>query len=129
MESHERRYAAKLLFQFRVTYGVTSGAMRLCEERIVVIRAPTARKALAAAKRKGRAARVTYRNDEGGTVHFEFVGIMDLLHLGTECGEDEVWYDITRRKLPMERAAAILPPESELNAILGERRRTSAPGR
>jgi hypothetical protein len=129
MEDHERRYAAKLLFQFRVTYDGLSNVMRLCEERIIVIGAATARKALAAAKRKGKAARYSYKNDEGGTVHFEFVGVLDLMHLGTECREDEVWYDITRRKLPMERAAAILPPETELNAIVNERRRTSASGR
>ncbi len=91
--------------------------MRLCEERIIVIRAAGARRALAMAKRRGKAAQHSYKNDVGGTVHFEFVGLMDLLHLGGECEEDEVWYTITQRKLPMERASAILPPESELNAI------------
>lgn len=91
--------------------------MRLCEERIVVLRAETARKALAMAKRRGKRAEFRRRNDAGGMVHFEFVGIMDLLHLGIECEDDEVWYDITQRKLPMERAAEILPPEHELDAI------------
>lgn len=116
-KSESKRFAAKLLFQFRVIVDGNSGVMRTCEERIIVLRAGTARKALAAAKRRGKAAQHSYENDTGDTVWFEFVGVQDLLHLGPECGQDEVWYDITQRKLPMERANAILPPESELNAI------------
>jgi len=111
------RFSAKLLFQFRIVDDGKPGVMRLCEERIVVLRAATSRKALTMAKRRGKRAEHSYRNDHGGMVHFEFVGILDLLHLGVECEEDEVWYDIAQRKLPMERAAAILPPEHELNAI------------
>jgi len=111
------RFAAKLLFQFRVVGDGKPDIMRICEERIVVFRASTARKALAMAKQRGKDAQHSYKNDAGGTVYFEFVGILDLLHLGVECEEDEVWYNITQRKLPMERAASILPPETELNAI------------
>ena len=91
--------------------------MRICEERIVLINAPNARKALSLAKRRGKDAQHKYKNDVGSTVNFEFVGVMDLLHLGVECDQDEVWYNITQRKLPMERAAEILPQENELNAI------------
>ena len=116
--AQELKYAAKLLFQFRVADGGgRSNIMRTCEERIVLVLAPTARKALALAKRRGKLAQHRYKNDNGSDVHFEFVGIMDLLHLGVECGDDEVWYDITQRKLPMERAATILPLEHDLNAI------------
>ena len=111
------RFSAKLLFQFRVVDDGKSNVMRLCEERIIVIQAPTARSALALAKRRGKSAMHRYKNDAGSMVHFEFVGIMDLLHLGIECGEDEVWYDIVQRKLPMERAGSILPPEDKLDAI------------
>ena len=114
----ELRYAAKLLFQFRVTdKDGQSGVMRTCEERIVLVLAPSARKALALAKHRGKLAQHHYKNGAGSDVHFEFVGVMNLLHLGVECGDDEVWYDITQRKLPMERAAVILPLESDLNAI------------
>ena len=111
------RFSAKLLFQFRVVDEHGSNVMRLCEERIIVIRAPTARKALALAKRRGKSSMHSYKNDAGSMVHFEFLGIMDLLHLGVECDEDEVWYGIVRRRLPMERAGSILPPEDRLNAI------------
>ena len=117
-ENEELKYAAKLLFQFRVTDNAgLSNVMRTCEERIVLIHAPSARKALSLAKRRGKSAQHSYKNDAGSTVYFEFVGIMDLLHLGVECDPDEVWYDITQRKLPMERSDEILPKESDLNAI------------
>ena len=115
--AENKKFAAKLLFQFRVVVDGDPGVMRTCEERIVVFHASSAQKALAAAKRRGKAAQHSYKNDAGDTVYFEFVGIQDLLHLGLECEEDEVWYNITQRKLPMERAASILPSESELSAI------------
>ena len=83
----------------------------------MLIHAPGAKKALSLAKRRGKIAEHSYTNDAGSTVNFEFVGIMDLLHLGVECDPDEVWYNITQRKLPMERADEILPQESDLNAI------------
>jgi hypothetical protein len=111
------RYAAKLLFQYRVRVGAKDNRVRTCEERILVLNAATARAALAAAKRRGRASHLAYDNDDGNRVHFEFVGVMDLLKLGPECDDDEVWYDITRRTLPMERRDTLVPAEAELNAI------------
>jgi hypothetical protein len=114
------RYSAKLLFQFRVVTNGEPNVMRTCEERIIVFTASTARLALAHAKKRGKSAEHRYSNDAGGLVHFEFVGVLDLLRLGAECDDDEVWYNITQRKLPKERAAAILPKESELNALRNE---------
>jgi hypothetical protein len=116
-DTRDLKFAAKLLFQFRVEHNGESNIMRTCEERIIVFLASTPRSALATAKRRGKAVQHRYLNDAGATVHFEFVGLLDLLHLGVECEEDEVWYSITQRKLPMERAAAILPAESELSAV------------
>ncbi|KRA17103.1 DUF4288 domain-containing protein [Lysobacter sp. Root604] len=111
------RFAAKLLFQFRVMVDGDPGVMRTCEERIIVFRAATARKALAYAKQRGRSAKRQSRNSDGNPIHFEFVGVLDLMHLGDECDADEVWYDITTRKLPMERAADLIPPDHKLSAI------------
>ena len=111
------RFAAKLMFQFRVVSKGKANVMRLCEERILILHATTARKALALANRRGKSSQHSYKNDSGAIVHFEFVGVMDLLHLGFECDDDEVWYDITLRKLPSERSASLIPQESELNAI------------
>ncbi len=115
------KFAAKLLFQFRVVANGKSNKMRTCEERLVVIHADTAESALSKAKARGRAAQHGYKNHDGNKVHFEFVGVMDLLHLGSECEKDEVWYDITVRKEPKERAKSILPPISKLNAIYWSR--------
>jgi len=111
------RFSAKLLFQFRIENSGVSNIMRLCEERIILVSAKSGRGALAAAKRRGRSSEHSYSNDSGGTVHFEFVGVLDLLHLGVECEDDEVWYGISQRKLPKERASKILPRESSLSAI------------
>jgi hypothetical protein len=118
------RFAAKLLFQFRVVTNGSTGKRRTCEERIVVIKATHAEAALAKARKYGKAERHVYKNNLGGTVHFEFVGVLDLLHLGGECDDDEVWYDITEMVRPMERRRRIVPPEHKLNAIAWLRRAT-----
>jgi hypothetical protein len=117
-----KRYAAKLMFQFRVTIDGDPGKRRLCEQRIIAFEAGSARRALAFAKRKGRAAQFHYSNSDDNPVHFEFIGVMDLLCLGLECEEDEVWYDIVEHLLPKERKGKFIPPECELNAIRHEAR-------
>ena len=126
IESAGERYAAKLLFQFRVVVDGHDNVMRDCEERIVVLRAPSAREALHRVKRYGQLESCTWRNDKDDPVHFEFVGVLDLQHLGSEAEEQEVWYDIVVRKTPMERAERLLPPEDRLSALRNER---SAGGR
>jgi hypothetical protein len=112
-----KRFSAKLLFQFRVVINNDSRKRRICEERILVINAATAKQALARAKRRGTASQYDYLNSEKNRVYFEFIGVTDLLELGWECEEDEVWYDITEKLLPSERRDKWVPPESELNAI------------
>ena len=116
--TNTKRYAAKLLFQFHVG---DDSKMRICEERTILLQTRSASEALRQAKRKGRQSQHQYRNDEGGKVRFEFVGVMDLLHLGIECENDEVWYDIRTRLTPMERKEKLIPKEAELNAIFWER--------
>jgi hypothetical protein len=111
------QYAAKLLFQFRVEKDGVSNQRRLCEERIVLFDAATVLEALAQAKRKGKVAQHKYNNQKGAVVHFEFVGVMDLLHLGVECEEGEVWYELKNILRPKERAKEILPSEDKLNAM------------
>ena len=86
----------------------------------MTLKARTARRALAAAKRRGRSAQQSFVNAEGNRVYFEFIGVMDLRHLGPECEDDEVWYDLVERVLPKERKESWIPPESELDAILNE---------
>lgn len=112
-----KRFVAKLLFQFRVVVDGVSNKRRICEERLILLSAKSARNALSLAKRKGRISQFRYENSDGNPVHFEFIGVADLLCLGSESDKDEVWYDITTHLLPMERKERFIPPESELNAI------------
>ncbi len=113
-------YSAKLLFQFRVVVGGSSGKRRTCEERIIQVRADSGRQALASARRKGRAGQFSYLNSDGNRVYLEFVGVMELLDIGPECQQGEVWYEIKERLLPMERQEALIPPAEELCAIRNE---------
>lgn len=64
--------------------------------------------ALVYAKKYGKKEEHSYKNSVGGMVYFEFVGVLDLLDL-EGCGPEEVWYDITRRKLPKEPLIFFLP--------------------
>jgi Domain of unknown function (DUF4288) len=113
------RFAAKLLFQFRVHIDGDSGK-RLCEERIINFSARSPREALHWAKRRGKKGEHSYKNSDGNTVSFEFVGIMDLISLGIEAEADEVWYDIRERLLPMERRHKIIPADDVLLYRLGD---------
>ncbi|HEV3341136.1 MAG TPA: DUF4288 domain-containing protein [Pirellulales bacterium] len=124
-----RRYAAKLLFQFKVSCAERRSKRRVCEERIVLFWAASADEALNRAKKRGYAEQHSYNNSDGNIVQFEFVGILDLLKLGVECEDDEVWYDIKERLQPMERQAVIIPAECDLTAVrneLGSRRPETA---
>ncbi len=97
-----------------------SGKRRRCEIRIIIVRALNAKGAIQRATRRGRTSQFRYTNSDGNPVFFEFIGIMDLLKLGSECEPDEVWYDIVEIVQPMERKAKIIPPKAALNAVLNE---------
>jgi len=112
-----KRYAAKLLFQFRVVVDGDSGKRRLCEERIVLLKAISGRAALAKAKGCGKRSRYNYKNSDGNPVYFEFIGVLELLCLNTACEENEVWYDLVERLSPLERRKWLIPRDSNLNAI------------
>jgi hypothetical protein len=116
-----KKYSAKLLFQFRVDCGSgQSDIMRRCEERIIVLSAHNAKSALRKAKLKGSKAEFIGTGEAGNPIHFEFVGVLDLLEIGIECEPDEVWYNITTKKRPMERRDKIIPKEENLNALFWE---------
>jgi len=111
-----KRYAARLLFQFRVTVNGKSSTRRVCEERIILFKEASDRRALGYAKSKGRRAENAYRNIDGNPVAFEFVGVRDMIQLGLECDQDEVWYDIKEMVGPMERRSELIPPDHRLLA-------------
>ena len=85
---------------------------RTCEERIVMFAATHGWAALSEAKRRGRAAQHRCKNNHGNSVHFEFVGVMDLPRLDPVCEADEVWYSITERVRPMVRDGHTAEPRA-----------------
>jgi len=107
------RFAAKLLFRFRPPNGGKRSSRFLCEERIVTLTAPNATSALKKAKRIARKGAHSYRVVTGGRVHFEPVGVMELMELGVETGPGEVWWDIYVRKLSGRRSK-LVPAERNL---------------
>ncbi|AMV17842.1 DUF4288 domain-containing protein [Planctomyces sp. SH-PL14] len=123
----EDRFSATLLFQYRVAVDGRDNRNRTCEKRMLLLRAADAGSALRVAEQRGRAAEYEFQNEAGHSVYFEFVGLLDLLHLGAECEADEVWYDIVTLRQPMERRESLIPKSSQLAAIAGERK-ASRPG-
>jgi len=107
------RFAAKLLFRFRPPNGGKKPSRFFCEERIVTFTAPSATRALAKAKRLARKGAHSFQALGGGRVHFEPVGVMELMELGVETGPDEVWWDIYVRKLSGRRSK-LVPAERSL---------------
>lgn len=116
-QKSDGRFAAMLLFQFRVVTNGVSNRRRLCEKRLVVLEAPSGRDALKEAKRRGRKSEHNYLNSDGGRVFFEFVGVLDLLSLGPECEDGEVWYQLCEMLEPHERRDRLIPAEVTLQAI------------
>ena len=120
MPRSKRQFSAKLLFQFHVAWGRKNNLRRVCEERVVTFKAQNAERAWKTATRLGTAADFKYRNHAGSTVHFEYLGIMELLELGVErSGPEEVWYDIVERLKPSERKSVFIPRKQDLQAFAG----------
>jgi hypothetical protein len=119
-----KRYASKLLFQFRVVVAGKSSSQRTVEDRIVLINATSARAALAKARRIGKQREYDYTNNDGNRVYVELVGVTDLVSLDPECLKDEVWYDIRTMMRPMERKRQLVPKDADLSAINLESQRS-----
>ena len=115
------KYAAKMLFQFRFQ-NEPENSYRTVEERIVLNEAPTAELAYTSFLAKGRSQERQFHNDEGQLCQFEFIGIIDMIHLGLECDDDEVWYSIRKMRRPMERRDAIVPERKSLSAFVYEKK-------
>lgn len=110
------RYAAKLLFQFRVVRAGCVNKRRVCEERIIHIKASSPESALKIAKKRGRDEQTSY-SDRGNKVFIEFVGVLGLIKLGVESESDEVWWELVERVRPMERRKRLVPKENTLAAM------------
>jgi hypothetical protein len=104
------RYAAKLLFDWHPDPITGNRVMRLSEERIVVFPARSPRASVERAKRLGKQAELRY--DSGHRLRF--VGILQLMELGVECADGQVWWEFRRRRRAKERAKTLLPEEKAL---------------
>jgi hypothetical protein len=108
-----KRFAAKLLFEYRGILRHPTATRVICEERIVNFNARNATEAFRIAKRKGRTDNSRYYKD----AQIKFIGVLELLCLGVECGKDEVWYEIVERVRPLERRKRLIPPQHKLCAF------------
>ena len=104
----------QLFFQFRVVAKNVSNKRRTCEKRIILLEAASNRDAYEKGEKRGINSEYSYKNDDGNNVYFEFIGIMDMIELGDECDDDEVWYDIRDYIQPLERSSILLPEKNEL---------------
>ena len=119
VDNQKRRFAAKLLFQFRAEYRARSSRRRVCEERIVIVLATSPRNALAIANRTGKSGQFT---DRAGMkkIFFEYVGVLELKELCDDVIENEpdvVWWEFVEKIEPMERKDHILPATQQLDAF------------
>lgn len=97
------KFSVKLLFQFRIDTKKDQAKMRTCEERIVIFEVTDKATLIDKAIQRGKSTEFDFLNDDGDVVYFEFIGIVDICHLGVEVENDEVWYDIKTLLTPMER--------------------------
>jgi hypothetical protein len=103
------------LFQWRVLRGLRVNQRRVCEERIVTFRAASPEAALARATRLGKEGE--YREErDGKRIHFEFVGVLQLMDLLVD-DPIEVWWELRERLRPMERRRRLLPAKRNLYAF------------
>lgn len=118
-------YGAKLLFQWRVVENGKVKQRRLCEERVILVRARSPQDALARAKRYGASESFEDPRPRGRKVFFEFVGVIDLDSVLVDFTEHptEVWYELRERFRPMERKRRLLVPETRMRAFYTPRRR------
>ena len=112
-----KRFAARLLFQLRKETRRRSNVMRLVERRIMLISARNAEAAWRIAVRRGGKEEWTGQPRAGTLVHCEFIGIEELMELGGETDEEEVWWEFVAMLRPLERRSKLIPPKRRLRAF------------
>lgn len=111
------RYAGKLLFQYIAPHE-SPDSLLVIEERTLVLKAASAGKALKAFRARGTEGAFSFVNNYGVKMKFQFVGVLEMISLGIESDDDEVWYVIRKMKGPRNR----VPASSELLAVKNEKR-------
>ena len=108
-------FAARLLFFYDVEGESTK--YKLCEERILHLKARSGKDALNKFNREGQKAEFDYTNVEDEPVTFNFLGIIQMMCIEGFCEENEVWYDLYERLDPIARKDKLIPPIEKLEAI------------
>jgi hypothetical protein len=121
-KSQDRRYAAKLLFQYR-TSQIRKDGRDLFEERIIVVTAKHSRSALIKCRSAGMQKQYSYIAASGCKVNVEFLGVIQLLRLDLLCDDDEMWYSLHSMLIPSRRRKSLVPDENNLDAIRYESKR------
>jgi len=112
-----KKYSVKFLFQYRIDSNLDE-KMRTCEEKTLIFTIENSEDIISLAIKKAKELEFEYLNDCNNKVFFEFIGILDICHLGIEVEENEVWYDIKTMLTPMERKDKILPSIEQLKKHL-----------
>jgi hypothetical protein len=101
------RYAANLLLEYQVREAPQ--ARPLCERRILVFEADSARNAIKQARQLGKSAQYRYKNADGQTVIVTFVGLVDVLDIDV-LAPSQVYWSMKRTAHPKRHVR----PDSEL---------------
>lgn len=114
--SEKRRYAVRLLFQFRIEKKGSVNQKRLCEDRIVTFY-ETKKKLLRCVAQYAAKSQFDYFSEDGSHVYFEFVGITGIVDM-TCYDENQVWANVFPILKPMERKEKLTLSDEELSQIL-----------
>ena len=112
-------YVATLVICSRVEN--EANRLRTCDEQIRLLRASDSETAYEKAIQLGRAEEVSYQNTYGQTVHWEFVGLVDLEELSIDAIEDGV--EIRSRLFRSKNPAHFARPKDELTIFRWEQER------
>jgi hypothetical protein len=115
-------YAAKLLFQYRVVDSVTktNNKKRPCSAITILFYAKNPKDAIRIAKSKGRKKEVSYHNTDNNCVHYEFVGIAEMLNISLIVDLDEIWIWYGELLTPMERKNKFILTDKEIMERIGK---------
>ena len=108
-----KKYSVKLLFQYRIDTK-PSEKMRTCEEKILLFNLKENKNIITVSLEEAKKQEFDFVNDNQDKVYFEFIGIVDICHLGIEVEKNEVWYDVKTMLTPMERKDKLLPSLEQL---------------
>jgi len=95
--------------------------LRTCDEQIRLLRASDSEMAYAKAVQLGKEEEVSYQNTYGQTVHWEFVGLVDLEELPIEAIEDGV--EIKSHLFSSKNPTRLARPKDDLTIFRWEQER------